>query len=208
VRINANRKFSRGVVLLALLLTLGIGSALAMRAIDSWSAARQREDETELLFIGSQFQDALRSYYLKSPGTARRLPATLNQLLLDDRFPNPVRHLRRIYVDPMTGSPEWGLVVESNQIRGVYSLSTRTPKRRTNFLPRFAALESKATYAEWVFVPELPRFATQPGGAAVPPGTPRIGGPGSAGGTGTPGDSGGGWRPGTTPPPRPGGGPR
>jgi type II secretory pathway pseudopilin PulG len=178
-------KTQRGVVLLALLLTIGIGAVAAMAAVESFASARQRENEEELLFIGTQFQNALQSYYTKSPGLGKSLPSTLEQLLQDDRFPNPVRHLRRIYVDPMTGKAEWGIVKVNNRINGVYSLSTKAPLKRANFPERFALLEDKNSYADWVFgvqaakapTPPAPAFG-QPGNSnpAYPIVVPRTGG--------------------------------
>lgn len=149
---------TRGIVLLALLLTMALGSIAAMTALNTWATVRQREDEQELLFIGQQFQAALLSYYQRSPGV-KTLPSTLEQLLEDDRFPMPVRHLRRVYLDPMTGQADWGLVRENNRIRGVYSLSHRAPIKQANFPPRLEALENKASYDQWKFLVDLPKPA-------------------------------------------------
>jgi len=57
-----------------------------------------------------------------------------DELLSDPRFPTPVRHLRRVYRDPMTGSTEWGLVKEPDGgLSGVYSPSTDAPFKRAGF---------------------------------------------------------------------------
>jgi type II secretory pathway pseudopilin PulG len=165
------RKQQSGVVLLALLLTIGIGAVAAMAAAESFASARQRENEEELLFIGMQFQNALQSYYTKSPGLGKTMPSTLEQLLQDDRFPNPVRHLRRIYVDPMTGKAEWGIKRLNNRIAGVYSLSAKAPLKRANFPERFALLEDKNSYSEWVFGVQLARLPV-PKAASSPFGQP------------------------------------
>jgi type II secretory pathway pseudopilin PulG len=160
------RRQQSGVVLLALLLTIGIGAVAAMAAAESFASARQRENEEELLFIGMQFQNALQSYYAKSPGLGKTMPSTLEQLLQDDRFPNPVRHLRRIYVDPMTGKAEWGIKRLNNRIAGVYSLSTKAPLKRVNFPERFALLEGKDSYADWVFSVQLAKTLVVPAPAS------------------------------------------
>ncbi len=166
------RRPARGIVLLALLITMALGSVAAMAALESWATVRQREDEQELIFIGQQFQAALLSYYLRSPGQAKALPSTLEQLLEDDRFPMPVRHLRRIYTDPMTGTAEWGLVREGNRIKGVYSTSRREPIKKTNFSTKLATLENKASYDQWQFIVELPKPNAGPQ-RPVPPGSKR-----------------------------------
>ena len=71
---------------------------------------RQREKERELLFIGNQFRQAIERYYERSPGELKKYPASLEELLKDNRFVTTQRHLRRIYRDPMTGNTEWGMV--------------------------------------------------------------------------------------------------
>lgn len=156
------RHRARGIVLLAVLITIGLGAVATMAALETWSTARQRENEAELLFIGQQFQAAIKSYYYHSPTRVRTLPSTLAQLLEDDRYPMPVRHLRRIYRDPMTGNTEWGLVMENNRIRGVYSLSTQATLKKANFPPRLESLEDKQTYNQWQFVVDLPTSGQPP----------------------------------------------
>src|SRR4028118_2405772 len=65
--------------------------------------------EEELLEIGAQFQQALRSYAAATPPGQKPQPASLQDLLKDPRFPNPRRHLRKIFVDPLTGQAGGGL---------------------------------------------------------------------------------------------------
>ena len=77
-----------------------------------WQFKAQREKEKELLFVGDQFRRAVMSYYNSSPGGVKTYPDTLEKLLLDNRSPVVKRHLRKIFLDPMTKSHEWGLVEE------------------------------------------------------------------------------------------------
>jgi type II secretory pathway pseudopilin PulG len=156
-RLHRGRR-AHGVMLLALLLMLMLGAIAAMAAAEGWATTRQREREQELLFVGSQYQQAIRHYYLASPrGRPRVLPAKLEDLLDDDRFPQPVQHLRRLYPDPITGSPEWGLVMRGDRIAGVYSLSQAQPLKQAGFDPADAAFEAKASYRDWVFLFVPPR---------------------------------------------------
>ena len=55
---------------------------------------------------GNAYQAAIASYYKKD----QRYPASLEALLEDKRYPMPVRHLRKLYADPMTGEPDWMLI--------------------------------------------------------------------------------------------------
>jgi type II secretory pathway pseudopilin PulG len=141
-----------GVVLLALLIALALGGFAVMAAVDVWSVARQRNQEQELLFAGNQYREAIYRYFVAAPrGTPRALPTSLEDLLEDNRFPVPVRHLRRLYPDPMTGSPEWGLLMAGTRISGVYSLSEKPPIKRDGFAPAYQQFSGLNSYRDWVF---------------------------------------------------------
>src|SRR6266850_6897091 len=73
-----------------------------------WQTAAVREREAELLHVGNEYRRAIERYYLT--GTARQYPRELTDLVKDPRQPGTVRHLRRLYPDPITGNPDWGLV--------------------------------------------------------------------------------------------------
>jgi type II secretory pathway pseudopilin PulG len=142
----------RGVVLLALLMALALGGIALMAGVDVWSLSRQREREQELLFVGHQYRRAIQHYYFSAPpGTPRTLPSTLDDLLEDKRYPVPVRHLRRLYPDPITGSADWGLLRIGSRIAGVHSLSDKPPVKRTGFAPDDQLLNDKPAYSGWVF---------------------------------------------------------
>lgn len=131
--------------LTALLLVAAVGASLAVVG-GLWSQASQREKEAELLWIGEQFRQAIGLYYQRSPGTAKRYPEKLEDLLEDRRFLTVQRYLRRIYADPMTGKPQWDLIsAPSGGIMGVRSLSGGQPVRER---------EGARRYAEWTFVYE------------------------------------------------------
>jgi type II secretory pathway pseudopilin PulG len=148
-------------VLLALLLFLALASLAAALAAEGWATARQREREAELLCVGEQYRRAIESYWRASPGPARTLPASIGQLLLDDRFPMPVTHLRRRYADPITGE-DLALVRQGPAVAGVYSRSKDTPLKTAGFPPRYLHFSSSATYDQWRFVFHPPS-SRQPG---------------------------------------------
>lgn len=132
------RKRQTGFTYIALLVAIalfGIASVGTSRAIVSIERA---EREAELLYVGHEFQAAIRSYL--EAGQGRAFPQTLDDLVLDRRFPMPRRHIRRIFHDPITAKPEWGLVLApEGGIMGVHSLSEREPQKRANFEPEDAA---------------------------------------------------------------------
>jgi type II secretory pathway pseudopilin PulG len=93
------------VVILVATIGLVTAATLRMGVVMQRAAAEQ-----ELLRIGAEFSDALQSYAAATPPGQPAFPPSLKELLKDPRFPQVRRHLRRIYVDPMTGKPEWGLI--------------------------------------------------------------------------------------------------
>ena len=149
---NRCRRKQSGLALLGVIVfvaALGIGMA-ALGTV--WQTAAQREKEAELLFVGDQFRNAIESFQSSPVNGAVVLPKTFDDLLADRRFPNPVRHLRRVYRDPLTGLDEWGLIRGSDGgIAGVYSLASGAPRKTANFPPRYAHFEKAESYQDWRF---------------------------------------------------------
>ena len=130
------------------LLALGMGHAL-----ETYHHNSQRLKEDELLYIGGLYRQAIQDYYLASPGTVKRYPMALEELLIDKRLLTTRRYIRKLYPDPVTGKADWGLVRESGGgIIGVYSPSEAAPIKQANFLSVDADFEGKRHYLEWRFV--------------------------------------------------------
>jgi hypothetical protein len=129
---------------------MGVGLTVAVE-IDATVGRRDREKE--LLTIGRQFRAAIGSYHeTKLFNGKTEYPTTLDDLLLDNRAPGIKRHLRKIFVDPMTGNAEWGLVRIGGRIAGVHSLSDKTPIKQDGFEADDMYLRGRQKYAEWMFV--------------------------------------------------------
>jgi type II secretory pathway pseudopilin PulG len=142
-----------GFTYLALLFTVAVAGVVLAATGALWSVEAQREREVELLFVGNQFRQAIRSYYEQSPGMLKHYPMNLDELVKDNRYLGVKRHLRRIYTDPIMGRSEWGLLMApEGGIMGVRSLSDRAPIKRSTFLLRDAMFEGKDMYSEWHFV--------------------------------------------------------
>lgn len=148
-----------GLLILIALLGLQLGVAGSV-----WKTSVRRDKEAELLFVGSQFRAAIQSYYLLSPGQ-KRYPRSLEEMLLDSRFPETVRHLRRIYRDPVMGGTEWGLIpAPDGGIMGIHSLSQEKPFKTGNFPRGYEDFTDKQSYREWIFsYGETANPATQAG---------------------------------------------
>lgn len=91
-----------GVLLAIALLGLGLTTTSEV-----WSTTTRRQRLEQLEWQGQQFVQAIGSYYASSPGRTNSYPQTLQDLLEDRRYPFTRRHLRQLYLNPFTGSPEW-----------------------------------------------------------------------------------------------------
>ncbi len=162
---DVKRRHSAGFTYIGLLL-LVVMMGIALTVVSQvWQTMQKRDKEDELLFVGDQMRRALALYALNATG-GQRYPHSLEELLKDPRYPVPRRYLRKIYLDPITGLAEWGLVKgPGDVITGVYSLSEEEPLKKTDFKLADQAFEGKTKYSEWVFVP---RSSLRPG--LLPPG--------------------------------------
>ena len=151
-------KKQTGFTYIGLLIFIAIaGLGLAAYA-EIASTATQREKEAELLFRGNQFQAAIASYYKKE----QRYPASLETLLEDKRYPMPVRHLRKLYADPMTGEPNWTLIdAPGGGFMGVHSRSDKAPIKTGNFLVKNQGFAEAQTYADWKFLHSPPGLSAR-----------------------------------------------
>lgn len=158
------------LTVLVLVVLVGLAGSMAGQAL---GALMQREREAELLWRGQQYRQAIASFYNVRHGAQQMYPAKLEDLLKDPRFPGTVRHLRRLYPDPMTGK-EWELVRDpAEKLIGVRSTSQLTPFQQAGFPEGLEDLEGKTAYSEWefVFVP-----SRQPSQSQSKPGSARQGG--------------------------------
>lgn len=145
---SAGRRRQGGFTYIAVLIAVAVMGAGMAAFGEIASHAAQRDREAELLFAGQQYRNAIGTYYRKE----ERYPATLNDLLEDRRYPTPVRHLRKLYPDPFTGSNGWGLIeAPEGGIMGVYSRSEKQPIKTGNFGPADENFDKAATHAEWKF---------------------------------------------------------
>jgi len=148
----------RGLAYLVLLLAIALLGLAASASLSLGAAMARRDAERQLLAVGLEFQQALRSYAgisVAAPGGLG--PRALGDLLKDPRVPGTRRHLRQLYPDPLTGRTEWGLVRDSQgYIVGVHSLAMGKPLQRTGFEPLQANFEEAESYGKWIFGLPLP----------------------------------------------------
>lgn len=133
--------------------------------------------EEELLEIGAAFSAALDSYAAATPPGATPYPPSLKELLKDPRSPAVRRHLRKMFVDPVTGKAEWGIEFLAGGevgIVAIHSLSSAPPLKVANFDSRFRGLDNREKLSEWRFTAR--DLEVGPGGAKRQPGalTPPV----------------------------------
>lgn len=156
------RGFSYAVVLVAIVLIgifAGVANVMTSRIV-------QADRETELLFRGMAYRNAIQRYY----AVAKRYPRSLDELLKDSRFASRP-YLRERYPDPMAvkdgmtnENGGWRLLrAADGGIAGVASRSLQEPMKKANFPLGFEKFDDAKSYAEWLFAYDShPIVATKP----------------------------------------------
>ena len=166
------------ILVLIVMLSLALGAAS-----EHIANITKREREAELMFIGEQYRNAIASYYQSALGGVKQFPPTLESLVLDKRSVSPLRHIRKLYRDPITDSDEWGLVkTPDGQITGVFSLSNErmlTVAGKADAVSSLSATGDSATKApelyselKFIYKPENKDESSINGGTLNPDHTP------------------------------------
>jgi hypothetical protein len=100
----------------------------------------------------------------------------------DPRSPQTLRHIRKLYKDPMTGE-DWVLIRQGGTVGGTVTASAGTggiigvrsssdlePFKKDGFSEEDEKLKDKEKYSQWEFVYE-PSASTTPPATKAPPGT-------------------------------------
>jgi type II secretory pathway pseudopilin PulG len=152
-RRSNQRGFTYTIVLVAVVV-LGI---LAEAAVALTSQATRAERETELLFRGMAYRNAIQSYYR----THGHYPHSLDHLVRDNKRPGK-RHLRALYRNPLARANAdhggWVLTRHTDGgIRSIASASKEKPLKQANFPRGLERFQNAPSYSEWIFdsPPEL-----------------------------------------------------
>jgi len=146
-----------GFTYVGLLILLAIMAVTITNSLRQGSALQRREKEHELLLIGLQFHTAFRTYYQSTPAGKSPYPTSLEDLVRDTRGPVMRRHIRKIYVDPVSGK-DWVLIAGPGGvgISGVHSISEDPPQKNEGFPDELSELDDKTKYSEWIFGYDVP----------------------------------------------------
>lgn len=141
-----------GFTFVTVLVVMVIMGIMLGAAGQTWKTIMKRERETELLFRGMQYRNAIERWWTTQQ--VGHPPSPLNDLkalVTDPRSLSKTRYLRRLYKDPITGQD---FDIKRDAVRGiigVMSTSTDTPMKQSNFPPELSQLEGKTAYKEWEF---------------------------------------------------------
>lgn len=146
-RRNSQQGFTYVMVLVAVVVT-GIFAEVATFYA---SRSRQMDREAELLFRGTEYRNAIKSYY-ESGKPIKSYPRSLSELVKDPRVAHK-SHIRSLYPDPFgVEKAEWKLLrAKDGGISGVSSQSTATPLKTGGFRLGYEKFENANTYGDWVF---------------------------------------------------------
>jgi type II secretory pathway pseudopilin PulG len=123
---TGSMKRQRGFTYLWLLVAIAILGIGLLAVSEVWVSSVRRQKTEQLNWVGGQFVTAIGSYYQSTPGAVKTYPVTLQDLVEDRRFPTMRRHLRSIYLNPVTGKMDWKLVLAPDgRIRGVQTTALR-----------------------------------------------------------------------------------
>jgi hypothetical protein len=141
-----------GFTYVIVMFAVAVAAIVATRAREDNAASQRVVRESELLYIGAIYRDAIRSFHDSSPGTVPTYPESLEDLLEDKRMSTLRRHLRKMLRDPMTEDGKWGEVRVDGRIVGVYSLSNRHPQKQGGFSVENVDFADATSYQDWKFI--------------------------------------------------------
>jgi len=108
--VHPHKRRQAGFTYLLSLFVLAAFALSSLAVLELWSATARRERQKEIRWREDQFRAAIISYRASTPGQEKRSPRSFDDLLEDRRLAVPRRHLRRIYANPATGTPDWYVV--------------------------------------------------------------------------------------------------
>lgn len=160
--LNGRQCRPAGFAYLLLLVALAVVGAASAASLSVGATLGRRAAEEDLLAIGAEYERALASYSRSTPAGKSPYPKTLDELMSDPRYPGVKRHLRKVYVDPLTGSDAWGFMRSPDgAIVGIFSRAHGVPIKRSGFAPGWERFSEAKDYSDWVFG-QYQHFGRQP----------------------------------------------
>lgn len=170
-------KSSAGFTYLAVLMLVIVMGIMLGVAGQSYKMIADREREEELLWVGSQYREAMLRWRNPPAGIQKNRPlGDIKFLLAEPSAAKGFRYLRKLYLDPITGT-EFNIIKDPNQgIIGIASASEKEPIKQANFPKDFLDFEGKKKYSDWQFTNKPAPQRVKTGGATglPPPSVPPL----------------------------------
>lgn len=99
----------KGFIFISVLILVVIMSILMAMIAKSWTYQVKRSNEEQLIYIGEHYARAIRNFHLQH----KRYPFKLKELI-----ETQPRYLRKLYIDPITKSEDWGVIRLSDMLSG------------------------------------------------------------------------------------------
>lgn len=163
-----NERGAALMIVLIMVVILGLGFGWSGM---TWKTIRQREKEEELLWRGDQFRRAIESFVkarqaptnpnqqgftppspANQAAAAAAYPRSLDDLLKDPGKTGALRHLRKVYKDPVTGDDFVLITAPGGGIKGVRSASKEEPFKKDGFSEVYEPFKDAESYQKWEFV--------------------------------------------------------
>lgn len=107
MKIFNNTKFgnaqNKGMMIIPVIFIVLIFIILTLKSNSVWDMEIRREMEQELIFRGKQYAYAIEKYYKKNASPLKDF-----DILLEKRF------IRKLYIDPLSETGEWNIVMKSS----------------------------------------------------------------------------------------------
>ena len=145
-----------GFAYVMLLIAIALIGVAASASLSLGASMARRDAERQLLAVGLEYQQALRSYagvpMATVVPTVARGPRELEDLLKDPRVLGTKRHLRQLYADPLTGRNDWAVIRDAGgYISGIHSTAAGQPIQTIGFELPLGSLEGAERYSGWIF---------------------------------------------------------
>lgn len=127
--LSSSKSTQRGFTYLAVLFAIAIAGISISVTSEIWVKQSSREHQAQVDWIGTQYEDAIASFYYSSlPSNGlRAYPRSVDDLLEDKRFTPPRRHLRQTYQSALPSGHRIAMArLATGEINGVEAFDSES----------------------------------------------------------------------------------